>query len=53
LQYQTANAAEEQANSEALKAEQAKHVLGEQLFKADEHDKEDFTWKERHLKPGF
>ena len=31
----------------------AKKVMGEQLFKKDEYDDEDFTWKEKALKPGF
>jgi len=53
LQYQGANAAEEQADMEAYKAKIANQKLDSQLFKGDEVDETDFKWQEQVLKPGF
>jgi len=44
LQYQSANAAEEQANANQIREDQKLQKLDSQLFKKDENDGEDFTW---------
>lgn len=53
LQYQAEGAAEEQKKAAELKEAQSKKVLMSEKYLADEWDKEDFTWQEHALKPGF